>query len=137
MVAFQSLIGILFDCNSIIASRDRSAVVCLAFQSLIGILFDCNRWFLKPLLYLVFKVRLGESIIKVPFQPPACQEAKFSTTLKTFHSKHYSVCGNRFFLKQDSNLCYASDTATKNQPLKKTPTDSPKSQPSTRFKFQS
>jgi len=31
-----------------------------AFQSLIGILINCNRWYLKALYYLVFKVRLRE-----------------------------------------------------------------------------
>ena len=80
----------------------------------------------KGLRYLVFKVQLRYSIAKVSFQPPTCQEAKNSISLKTNHSKHYSIWGNRFFCLSTSNQYCASNTAEKLNPSKKTPTDSPK-----------
>jgi len=70
-----------------------------------------------------FQRSFASVLAKIPFQPPACQEAKFSTALKTTHSNHYRVCGNRFFRLSTSNPCSVSNTAEKLDPSKKTPTD--------------
>ncbi len=52
---FQSLIGIQFDWN---ARAYGAGIQAATFQSLIGIQFDWNRRQLKSLLYLFFKVHL-------------------------------------------------------------------------------
>ncbi|MBD2284536.1 hypothetical protein ACN23B_03495 [Anabaena sp. FACHB-709] len=44
------------------------------FQSLIGILVNCNGSGWESLIYLVFKVRLRELVTKVAFERSLCQE---------------------------------------------------------------
>ncbi len=94
------------------------------FQSLVGVYGFSRRRCLKRLLYLVFKVHLRESDLKVPFQPSVCQYPIFHIAFKFLSGMGFSDRGNRFFDLLASNPCSVCITASKfNTPIF-TPTDS-------------
>jgi hypothetical protein len=78
--AFQSLIGIIGNCNRF--GEHYMEMIFLAFQSLIGIIGNCNCPHLEALIYLVFKVRLRQSKMNIAFQGLGCQEGHFKNSSK-------------------------------------------------------
>ena len=88
---FQSLIGILMNCNTIITADVKSFY---PFQSLIGILMNCNGSSLKPKLYLVFKVRLHDSRAIIALENLFGKSASKISRLKSYSNKHLRGCAD-------------------------------------------
>ena len=95
------------------------------FQSLVGVYGFSRRRCFKRLIYLVFKVHLGDFDLKVPFQPSVCQYPIFQITFKLLFSMGFSHRGNRFCSLLTSNPCSVCITASKFNNSILTPTDSP------------
>ncbi len=65
-----------------------------SFQSLIGILINCNRRRLKVKLYLVFKVQLRDSLAMIALENLFGKSARKISRLKSYFDKHFRDCAD-------------------------------------------